>query len=270
MTGAVAGSAERVASVLREFFVVERTAAADGFLQTREPRVKLLCITGLVVATMLTRSAAVLLALVGVVGVLATVSSVPIRRLLSRATVVPAATLLIVAPQLVLMSGESLVGAFGLTVTKAGVAYVLLFTLRVSVGVALISLLVLTTPFSSVVAAIRGLGVPTPLVWVIAVTYRYLFLFFDELRRLLLARNSRTTGRDGLRAEWYDARRLAGMFLLRALERGERVGRGMRARGGARPPSPYERSQTLDLGDYGLIILSVMAITTSVVIRWIY
>lgn len=268
MTGALADSAESVASLLREFFVVERTAAADGFLQNRDPRVKLLGLTGLVTAAMLTRSAGVLLALAGTVALLALASSVPLRRLLSRTAFVPAATLLVVAPQAVLMPGDPLVGAFGLTVTAGGVAYVLLFTFRVAVGVALLSLLVLTTPFSSVVATMRELGVPTPLVWVIAITYRYLFLFFDELRRQLLARNSRTTGNNGLRAEWRDARRLAGTFLLRVLDRGERVGRGMRARGGARPPSPYERSRTLDYGDYALVALATVAIASSVVIRW--
>ncbi|MFB6096863.1 MAG: cobalt ECF transporter T component CbiQ [Haloferacaceae archaeon] len=268
MTGALADSAERVASLLRAFFVVERTAASEGFLQARDPRAKLVSITALVVAAMLTRSVAVLVAMGAIVVGLALLSSVPLRTLLARSTFVPAATLLVVAPQAVLQPGETVVAALGLRVTGAGVAYVLLFTLRVGVSVALLSLLVLTTPFSSVVAAMRGLGVPTPLVWVVAVTYRYLFLFFDELRRLLLARNSRTTGGDGLRAEWRDARRLAGTFLLRSLERGERVGRGMRARGGARPPAPYRRSRSLDHGDVALGGLAAVAVATSVVIRW--
>jgi cobalt/nickel transport system permease protein len=105
-------------------------------------------------------------------------------------------------------------------------------------------------------------------VWVVAVTYRYLFLFFDELQRLVLARNSRTAGRSSVRGGWRDARRLAGTFLLRTLSRGERVGRGMRARGGARPPSPYSRSRSVDRYDCTLAAFAVVAIVCSGVVRW--
>jgi cobalt/nickel transport system permease protein len=268
MTGTLAATAEGVTELLRDFFVAERIADADGYLQRREPRVKLLGITGLVVATMLTRTPAMLALFAGVVACLALVSAVPLSRLLKRSAVVPLATVVVVAPQVVLQPGPALAEFAGVTVTATGVAYVLTFTLRVGVAVSLLSLLVLTTPFAAVVAAARGLGVPTPIVWVLAVTYRYLFLFFDELRRLLLARNSRTVGGDGLRAEWRDGRRLAGTFLLRTLERGERVGRGMRARGGARPPSPYARSRALNAGDYALVGLTLSAIVASTVVRW--
>lgn len=56
--------------------------------------------------------------------------------------------------------------------------------------------------------------------------------------------------------------------MLRTLDRGERVSRGMRARGGARPPSPYGRSRTVDWGDYALVALAAVAVVSSGVIRW--
>jgi cobalt/nickel transport system permease protein len=268
VTGILARSVESISSALRMFFTAEQVSAADGFLQRRDPRVSLCSIAGLALAVMITRTLAVVL-LLGVVTVgLAWLSAVPLRRLLARAAVVPLVSALIVLPQAVLLPGDALVGAFGLTVTDAGVAYVVRFTLRVGVGVALLSLIVMTTPFSAVIAAMRELRVPVALVWVIAVTYRYLFLFFDELQRLLLARNSRTTGASSFRGGWRDARRLAGTFLLRTLDRGERVGRGMRARGGARPPSPYGRSRALDRYDYALSALAVVAVVGSGVVRW--
>ncbi|MFW6382535.1 MAG: cobalt ECF transporter T component CbiQ, partial [Haloferacaceae archaeon] len=246
----------------------ERVASNDGFLQRRDPRVSLASIAGLALAVLIARTLAVTVAFGLVTVALARLSAVPLRRLLARAAVVPLVSAVIVLPQAVLLPGEALVRGFGFAVTDAGVAYVVLFTTRVGVGVALLSLIVMTTPFSSVVAAMRGLRIPVALVWVIAVTYRYLFLFFDELRRLVLARNSRTTGRSSLRGGWRDARRIAGTFLLRTLDRGERVGRGMRARGGARPPSPYERSQALDGYDYALVAFAAAAVVGSGVIRW--
>jgi cobalt/nickel transport system permease protein len=269
VTGVLARSAAAISGALRGVFTAEQVATADGFLQRRDPRVSVLAIAGLALAVMLTRRLD-LTALFGVVTLLlAWRSAVPLDRLLVRSAAVPLLSALIVLPQVVLMPGETLVGVGGLTVTDAGVRYVLQFTLRVGVGVALLSLIVMTTPFSAIVAAMRRLRIPVALVWVVAVTYRYLFLFFDELQRLILARNSRTTGADGLRSGWRDARRLAGSFLLRTLERGERVGHGMRARGGARPPTPYERTGRVDAADCALLALAAAAVVTSGVVRWL-
>jgi len=268
VTGVVGRSVESITGALRSVFTAEQVAASDGFLQRRDPRVSLLSIAGLALAVMISRTVAVTLAFGLLTIALALLSAVPLRRLLARSAVVPLASALIILPEAVLRPGGAIVQAFGIAVTDAGVAYVLLFTLRVGVGVALLSLIVLTTPFSAVVAAMRALRIPVALVWVVAVTYRYLFLFFDELQRLLLARNSRTTGRSGLRGGWRDARRIAGTFLLRTLARGERVGRGMCARGGNRPPSPYGRSRTLDGYDYALLVVAAAAVVCSGVIRW--
>ncbi|ELZ76180.1 putative cobalt ABC transporter permease [Haloferax volcanii DSM 14919] len=268
MTGVVGRSVESITGALRSVFTAEQVASSDGFLQRRDPRVSLCSVAGLALAVMITRTVAVTLCFGVVTALLARLSAVPLRQLLARSAVVPLVSAGIVVPQAVLLPGDALVRAFGLAVTDAGVAYVVLFTLRVGVGVALLSLIVMTTPFSSVVAAMRELRVPVALVWVVAVTYRYLFLFFDELQRLVLARNSRTTGQSSLRDGWRDAKRLVGTFLLRTLDRGERVGRGMRARGGSRPPSPYSRSRDVDGGDYALVALAVVAVVGSGVIRW--
>ncbi len=268
MTGVVGRSVESITGALRTVFTAEQVASSDSFLQRRGPRVSLCSVGALALAVMLTRTLAVVLCFGVVTILLARLSAVPLRQLLARSAVIPLVSAVIVLPQAVLLPGDALVQAFGLSVTDGGVAYVVLFTLRVGVGVALLSLLVMTTPFSAVIAAMRELRVPVALVWVIAVTYRYLFLFFDELQRLVLARNSRTTGQSSLRGGWRDAKRLAGTFLLRTLDRGERVGRGMRARGGARPPSPYSRSRTVDRGDYALVALAVVAVAGSGVVRW--
>jgi len=268
VTGILGRSAESVAVALRGVFAAERVAARDGFLQRRDPRVSLCSITGLALAVVIARTLPVTVAIGLVTVALARLSAVPLWRLVARSAVVTLASAVVVLPQVVLLPGEPVARGLGLAVTDAGVAYVLTFTARVGVGVALLSLLALTTPFSAIVAALRALRVPVALVWVVAVTYRYLFLFFAELRRLVLARNSRTAGGSTARDGWRDARRIAGAFLLRALDRGERVGRGMRARGGARPPSPYERSRALDRHDYALAALAVAVVVGSGVVRW--
>lgn len=268
MTGPVARSAELISEVLWRFFAAERVAANDGFLQRRDPRVSVTAIAGLAVAVMLTRSVSLTLLYAAVTVALGMVSAVPIRRLLARSTVVPFVAALIVLPQTILMPGDPVLSVFGLAITDAGLAYVFRFTLRVGVCVSLLSLLVMTTPFSAIVAALADLRVPIALVWVLAVTYRYLSLVFEELQRLILARNSRTTAETGVKDGWRDARRIGGSFLVRTLDRGERVGRGIRARGGARPPSSYGRVRSVDVRDIALLGLAILAVAASGVVRW--
>lgn len=223
----------------------------------------------LAIAVMITRTVAVSLVLGGATLVLAWRSSVPLGRLVRRSAVVPLVSTVIVLPQAVLMPGEAVVRTADLAVTDTGMVYVVMFALRVGVGVSLLSVLVMTTPFTAIVAAMKDLQIPVTLVWVVAITYRYLFLFFDELRRVVIARNSRTTGAGDIHEGWRDARRIAGTFFLRTLDRGERVGRGIRARGGARPPSPYGRSHSVDCYDYLLFSTALVAVTGAGVIRWI-
>lgn len=267
MTGVLAGTLRSISTALRSAFVAERTATADGFMQRLDPRVALLGTVALLLAALVTRSVAVLVCLGVVLAVLARRSAVPLRRLLARSAAVPLASFAVVLPQLVMMPGEPLASAFGLTATRAGAAYVLLFSLRVGVTVAALSLLVLTTRFSALLAAMRELGVPTTFVWVVALTYRYLFLFFDELRRTLLARESRRVG--DARETWAELGGLTGSFLLRSVERSERIHRGMCARGGRRPPSPYPRRTRLGGGDALFAATTVTALALSGGLRWL-
>jgi len=269
MTGVVASSVETISRALRGLFAAQQLADADGLLQRRDSRVVLASVTALAVGVLLTRTLSVTLVFGGVALALARASSVPLRTLVERVAPVPIVSVLIVVPQLVLLDGNAVLTLFGVTVTSAGVQYLVLFGARVAVGVTLLTLLVLTTPFSEIVAGLRSFGLPHPLVRTVAITYRFLFLLFDELTRLVLARNSRQRNSQGLREGWRDSCRLAGTFFLRTLERGERVGRGMRARGGGGPRTAYRRRQSLDLGDVVLLVGSVLLGLASGVHRWL-
>lgn len=269
MTGVILHSATTITGLLRQFFVAEHTAASDGILQRLHPREKLLSMSALLVAVVVTRRPLVLIALAALPVALAYASRVPLRRLFARSAFVPLVSIGIVAPQTILMPGPSLVELVGVSVTTTGIGYVLTFVLRVWITVALLSLVVLTTPFSAVLAALRRLRVPVSLVWTIALTYRYLFLFFSELQRLLLARRSRTFGDRGLRGSWRDAGRLSGTFLLRVIDRGERVHTGMRARGGSRAPSPYPSTDPPGIVEVLFVVGAIAVMIAAGVVRWI-
>lgn len=56
-------------------------------------------------------------------------------------------------------------------------------------------LLVLSTPWAQVLKALRALFVPSVLVVILGMTYRYIFLLMQTAREMLESRQSRTVGR---------------------------------------------------------------------------
>jgi len=56
-------------------------------------------------------------------------------------------------------------------------------------------LLVLTTPWASLLKSLRALHTPQVFVLVLSMTYRYIFLFLHTANGILMARKSRVVGR---------------------------------------------------------------------------
>ncbi|MFN0052259.1 MAG: cobalt ECF transporter T component CbiQ [Planctomycetales bacterium] len=91
--------------------------------------------------------------------------------------------------------------------------------------------LVNTTPFDQLLAGLRKLGLPRMFVALLAFTYRYLFVVFDELARMRTAQRARTFGRRTPWQAWKSAVQLVAMLLVRSMTRAERIHDAMLARG---------------------------------------
>jgi len=88
--------------------------------------------------------------------------------------------------------------------------------------------LVATTGFAQVCAALEGLGLPRVLAVQLLLVYRYVFVLVEEAVRMLRAHNLRSGGgRPRLRVFGS----LVGQLLLRTLDRADRVYRAMLCRG---------------------------------------
>ena len=242
-----------IAARARWFLLTEDVPEYDGFLQAVSPTVKLVGVVALVTATVVQRELAPILALGGLAVVLALCSRVPIRAFAGRLAGPPTMALVVVAPQAVLMGGPTL---SGLPLSAAGTGYVVVFTARVAACVGFLSLLLLTTRFVDLLGALARLRAPAIGLSLLSITYRYLLLFFAELERMVRARRSRTLSEPTLRRSWRDSGNFLGTFLLRSLERGERVQRAARARGGA-GPMPRRPSSGLGVADlaFGLVVV---------------
>jgi cobalt/nickel transport system permease protein len=101
---------------------------------------------------------------------------------------------------------------------------------RSTLSLATMILLTNTTPFSSLLALLRKIGVPALFVTVLALMYRYLFVLIDEAERMQRARLSRTfTG--STKRRWWTLAGLIGQLFVRSTARAERIYSAMCARG---------------------------------------
>ena len=91
--------------------------------------------------------------------------------------------------------------------------------------------LVNVMPFDQLLVTLRRLWVPEILIAMLAFMYRYVFVLWDELDKMRIARRSRSFGAGSLWMRWKTSAQLIGMLLIRAMERAERVHGAMCARG---------------------------------------
>lgn len=86
-------------------------------------------------------------------------------------------------------------------------------------------------PLRELLSVLRRWHCPVVLIAMIGFMYRYVFILWDELRRLRSARDARDFGGGSTWREWTISAQLIGLLLLRAMERAERTHRAMLARG---------------------------------------
>ncbi len=218
---------------LQDFFQVERAQflrRARG-LRLWDPRLKLFLATIGVLANVLLIRWELSVALLALAFVGFQATRVPLKH----------AAIFFVAPlwaTIVVMIGYSF--GFGhnvlfevgpVSVYREGVLLGLAAGLRVVSEMSWIGLLILTTPFTEILDALRWFRVPAVLVDTLAFMYRYVFLLCDEF--LAMRASARTRG--GLSTYKGSLNTLGlvtSQVFLRAYDRSLRISHAMRARGG--------------------------------------
>lgn len=102
---------------------------------------------------------------------------------------------------------------------------------KAAIVILLFAVLTTTTPVSSLLKAMRRMGMPNAVGSVIALMERYVHLMGEELRRMRRARASRTVNAMGLMERFHSEGQIFGALLLRSWNRSDRVYQAMLARG---------------------------------------
>jgi cobalt ECF transporter T component CbiQ len=228
------------AGLLRQVMFSDDVARQEGFLQRVDPRAKVIGFLGLLVAASFVHNPWMLLACYLATLLLAAVSGLPVLFFIKRVwlfipiftgiVVLPATLSLVTPGEIVLTLWHWNGHAEGFTAQGLRSAAVLV--LRVAGSVSLVVLLTLTTPWSRLLAGLRGLGVPKMFILVIGMAYRYLFHLLTSVIDMYEARKARSIGKQ---AHDKHARRFvastAGALIGKSHYLAEEVHQAMTARG---------------------------------------
>lgn len=237
-----------IQAVMAEDMYQAGLATSTGFLQRLEPRIKVAGVVLLIFAVAMTRSLGALLAMHGLLIVLALWSGMSLAAYVKRAWL-PALLFAGVAvlPGMInwITPGEALVtiyqglnwkfGSFvmpaELTVTKQGALAVCFVWLRATASLGLAVLLMKTTRWAVLTKALGSIGLTQVFVMVLDLTYRYLFLFLLLLTDYILGRKSRLVAleRHQNMIAWIGGA-LAGFFRM-VWEYSQEISAAMQARG---------------------------------------
>ncbi len=232
--GFIEGTVKSLIDALHRASSAETLASVPGFLQRLDARVKVAGLGSLVFAAATVHRAEVLaiLLILALAGALA--SRVPYRLLLTNVWL-PALSFsgVIAFPAIFLTGGQIIYRLPGLhwPITQQGLDSASLLLLRVETAATISSLLILTTPWSRVLRALRFFRVPAVAVVILSMTYRYIFLMVKTAQDMFESRKSRLVGT----LEPAAGRRLAassvGVLLSKSFQLSTEVHAAMRSRG---------------------------------------
>jgi len=238
-----------IAGLMAEFVFSEWYTQKAGLLQGLDPRLKLIGLLLLVVAVSLLHSLTAVYGMCVLALVLAVLSRVEAFFFLKRVWLViplfaglvalPATLNLFTPGELVWKIGELessyRIGPYEIPkevgFTEQGLAAALFLVGRVGASLSFVLLLTLTTPWPSILKAVRSLGVPQIYVQTLSMALRYLLLLSRVVEEMFTAKKSRTlrAGKARVEQRWIAGQ--AGTLFARSMQLSSEVHRAMIARG---------------------------------------
>jgi cobalt/nickel transport system permease protein len=202
--GYVAKTLTGASGLMRRAIFSDDVAAEPGLLQRLDAPVKVIILLILVVVAALVHTILMLMVLYLGAVALARASRLSLRFFVARVwlfvpiftgiVVLPATLSLITPGHIVVPLGTWFGTPVGLT--AEGLESAGLIVMRVAVSISFVALLTLTTPWPRLLAALRSLFVPTMVIMVLSMAYRYVFLLLTSVGEMYTARTARTVGTD--------------------------------------------------------------------------
>jgi cobalt/nickel transport system permease protein len=189
-------------NVMRQAMFSDDVSAQNGLLQKIDPRVKILSLLGLLIATAFIRNIPALVVMYAGTLLLAMASGLPLGFFIKRVWLfIPIFTGIVVLPATFsfITHGHIVLplwswGGHQVGITSQGLSAAGLIVTRVATSVSLVVLMTLTTPWTKLLASLRALMVPKIFILIIGMAYRYIFLLLTSVTDMYTARRSRSVG----------------------------------------------------------------------------
>ncbi len=232
-TGVLEHTLHGITEALERALFAEETSSRAGLFQSLDPRVKLLSVLALLIGVNLSRSLLIIAVVYLFILLLAVLSSIPPGFFIKRVWLaLPFFTGVIALPALFMTPGPALLHLpLGLAITRTGLTAVLFLLLRVSTSVSLTLLLILTTPWNTILSALGVLKVPDVFILILGMTYRYIYLLLHTANDMFLSRKSRVVGKLSTAENQKMLAAISGTLLNKSLAMSSDVYLAMQSRG---------------------------------------
>jgi cobalt ECF transporter T component CbiQ len=165
---------------------------------------------------------------------------------------------LIALPALFLTPGKQILSFGVITITQQGLRTAGFLVLRVAISVSFLLLLVVTTSWPRLLKALQELHVPKIVLFLIAMTYRYIYVLLHTANSLFLARKSRKVGLERWKStsQWLGT--MLGVLLGKSYQLSSDIYLAMQARGFRGEPATLGEFQ-LRASDYVWMFFFVLS-----------
>ena len=222
-----------ITQALENGLFAEELSHKPGLFQSLDARVKVLLVLAFLISVSMSRNLGAIVAIYCLVLVLGWRSAIPPGLLVKRVWLaLPFFTGLIILPAIFMTPGPGLLRLpLGLVITRTGAMSALFLLLRVGTSLSLTLLLILTTPWNTVLSALSVLRVPDVFVLMLGMTYRYIYLLLRVANDMFLSRRSRVVGRLSVADTQQMMASIAGTLLGKSLNLSSEVYLAMQSRG---------------------------------------
>ncbi len=253
-----------VLSFMKDSLFSEEYALRKGFLQSIDPRFKLLAFAAILIAVLFIKSIPLLLCLYLLCLLSALLSRIDLLFFLKRTWIfIPLFSLFIAIPALfdTFTPGEALFSlnfwGLKLIISRQGFFGAVLFVTRVVTSVSFVVLLGIVTRHAQLLSVLRIFKIPQVFVMTLSMCYRYIYLFVEIIENTYLAIKSRV----GVGVQYEKGQRLVawniGSLWQRSSNLNEEVYKAMLSRGYSGEPVVFKEFRA-GFKDWSFLCLSVL------------
>jgi cobalt/nickel transport system permease protein len=245
----------------------ERFAQGDSLLHRRDPKVKIVVAAFFVSLMAVSSSFGVIFSGLAVAAVLVAGSRLPVGAVSKRLLLANSFTLFLWLTLPLTYGGEELSRLGPLEISSEGTRLAALITLKTNTIVLSLIALLATSRIAALGHALEGLRLPRQLCFLLLFSYRYVFVIYQEYRKLTRAAAMRcfvpTTTIHTYRTYGY----IFGMTLVKSWNRAARVHQAMLLRGFDGRLIPLEQ-QSAGRGDIVFLVLGLLLVTGLAALQW--